>query len=182
MVAVLKTLDAVMSWLCMALTGILTFLVILAVVLRYWFDITFTQMEEAICVLFSAMTFLGAALGIREKSHITVPALGNILGAEARKWMAVASTGVVILVSSVVLWTSVLWILRIGGTNSLALQIPCGYYYCVVPVSFSILVFYCCVDLLSTFMPIPEAEKGYLSDGDLAGTDFASADAGRGQS
>lgn len=73
----------------------------------------------------------------------------------------------IIVVASTVLWTSIIWIAGIGSTNSLALQIPCGYYYSVVPLSFSILIFYCVVDIAAQFFPVPEADKGYLADSDF---------------
>jgi TRAP-type C4-dicarboxylate transport system permease small subunit len=179
----LKTLDAVLSWLCVAITGVMTLLVVFAVLLRYLFGIAIIEMEETICILFSATTFLGAALAVREKSHIQVFNIADSLAPHARAVMRIAAMGGVIVVSATVLWTSLYWIDRIGGTKSLALQIPCGYYYVLIPLSFALVIFYALVDIAGLFVRIPEAERGYVDDSELlesgshAGSDIPSLNA-----
>ncbi len=180
MYSIVRATDFILSWLCIPIMGILAFLVLATTFLRYLFGITIIEMEETVCILFCATTFFGMALGIREKSHIAIPTFTESLAPPARRAFRILSMLGIIAVAAAVCWTSIQWIARIGGTNSLSLQIPCGYYYFMVPLSIALVVFYSILDIVAQFVPVPEADKGYVADAELA--DFDSVGAAEGAS
>lgn len=65
-------LDTILSWWCIILMGTLTIGIILSVLLRYLFGVTFVWAEASITMLFIGTTYFGAVLGVRENEHINI--------------------------------------------------------------------------------------------------------------
>lgn len=168
--ALIRFLDKALAVLLGTLVGILASGVIVSVVLRYVFGISFAWAEELLTISFIATTFFGAALGLREGEHIaiTLPSEGKSL------WHRVLSILVmlaVVAVSVFVFKYSRVWIARVGAVPSPATGIPSGFFYTMVPISFGITIFYAAVQILAQFAQIdpPSAKSRFDGEVDPAG-------------
>ena len=71
-----RTVDAICSSLCLGLTVI----AFAAVICRYVFNSSLTWSEELTRYMFIWVVFLGAAIGVRERTHIAVDIFADRLG------------------------------------------------------------------------------------------------------
>ncbi|MFH2114997.1 MAG: TRAP transporter small permease subunit [Spirochaetota bacterium] len=70
---------------CILLMAVLTLGVIISVILRYVFNISFGQSKEAITLIFIATSYFGMALGITENDHIAISYFSERLPGGLRK-------------------------------------------------------------------------------------------------
>lgn len=104
-----RTLDAI-SWCCRLITGI--GLVVLTVIFgwlvfgRYVLNATPTWVEQVSLLLVMLITFLGAAVGIHENTHLGVSYFREIAPAPVRKLFAFATHLVMAAFGLVMMWHS----------------------------------------------------------------------------
>lgn len=168
--ALVRFLDKALAVLLGTLVGVLASGVIVSVILRYLFGVSFAWAEELMTMIFIATTFFGAALGLREGEHIaiTLPSEGRPL---RRRVLSILVQLSIVVVSSFVFKYSRVWIARVGAVPSPATGIPNGSFYTMVPVSFGITIFYAAVRILSEFVPIdpPATKSRFDGEADPAG-------------
>lgn len=165
--AFIKLVDRVMALWCILLMAVLTFGVILSVILRYVFNISFVQSEEAITLVFIATSYFGMALGIRENDHIAITYFSERLPGCLRKAAQVFVMLVIIGTNLIIYQYSQVWIQRVGAIPSPALQLPWGWFYTMVPVSSVIVIFYALVNIAALFLPVAPAHRGYAADDEV---------------
>lgn len=163
----IKSIDKILSLVSILMVGLLAFGVILAVFLRYFFSLSYGWFEEFLTMLFVSINFLGAAICIREKQHIAITILIDSFPKKIRIAFTIGIQLVLIAVSVFLTIYSSRWIASVGSTPSPSSGIPFGYFYAIVPISSVISIFYAVINILSTFVPIQDAETGYFSDADL---------------
>jgi TRAP-type transport system small permease protein len=168
MKAFIKAVDRALSLWCILIVSVMTLAVIVSVVLRYLFSISFVQSEEAITMLFVGTTYFGMALGVREKDHIGISWFVEQAPAAVQKAVQALVMAIIIGVSAVMLQQSLLWIRKVGGIPSPAMQVPYRYFYAMVPASSVLMIFYAAVNVLDVFVPVPPADRGYAADEELA--------------
>ena len=164
---VIVFVDRVLSLLGKALVGVLASGVIVSVLLRYVFSISFVWSEEILTMVFVATTFFGAALGLREHEHIAITHFVDKLPRGPRRILSVLSNAVIILVASFVFYYSLRMIQKVGKVPSPATGIVKGAYYSMVPISFLITIFYAVVDSIGQFRPLVAPMKGYKDDDEI---------------
>ncbi len=157
----IKVIDKVLSILCLTLGFLLFAGVVITVLLRYFFGVTFVTSEAAITFTFIATTYLGIALGIREKDHIDIPFFYEKCGAKTQIALDVVINLIIIAIMYIVYKYSLKWINVVGNTNDPSLHIKMKYFYYMVPVSSVVSIFYCIIEILSKFMRIDKADCGY---------------------
>ncbi len=153
--------DKVYSILCLLLGSVLFLGVVLTVILRYFFGVTFVTSEAAITFIFIATTYLGIALGIREKDHIDIPFLYEKMGPRTQLFLDILINLIIIAIMVIMYKYSLKWIKVVGNTANPSLHIKMKYFYYMVPVSSIISIFYCFVDILSKFIYIADPDCGY---------------------
>jgi TRAP-type C4-dicarboxylate transport system permease small subunit len=163
----IKMVDRVMAIWCILLMALLTIGVIISVILRYVFNVSFVQSEEAITLIFIATSYFGMALGVRENDHIAITYFAERLPGSLRKAAQVFVMLVIIGTSLVVFRYSLVWIDRVGAIPSPSLQLPWGWFYAMVPVSALIVVFYALVNIAALFLPVVPAHRGYAADDEV---------------
>jgi TRAP-type transport system small permease protein len=160
----IKTVDKILSIWCISLMGIMTVSIILSVILRYVFNITFVKAEEAITMVFVATTFYGAALGIREFDHIHIAYFRDKVHLTAQRAFDILVQAVIIIVMVFLCKNSLLWIQKVGNIPTPGMQMPAKYLYIMVPVSCVLSIFYALVNILSLFFPVDDPVYGYDRD------------------
>ena len=163
---VLTIIDKILATLLTILVGIMASGVMISVFLRYVFNIAFAWSEELLTVVFISTSFFGAALGIREKEHITINFFEKST-AKLKTALNILSMCAVIAVAVVVFIKSLEWIQRVGSVPSPATGIPNGSFYLFVPTSFAITIFYALVDILGHCIPLrqPKTKSEYAEFG-----------------
>jgi TRAP-type C4-dicarboxylate transport system permease small subunit len=160
---VLAVMDRVLAVFLTILVGLMASGVMVSVFLRYVFNIAFAWSEELLTVVFIATSFFGAALGIREKEHISINFFEKS-SLKLKKMINTIAMAAVIAVAIVVFIKSLEWIQRVGGVPSPATGIPSGTFYLFVPISFAITIFYSLADILGYFIPLrgPATKSEYV--------------------
>jgi TRAP-type transport system small permease protein len=164
---VIVFLDRILSLLGKALVGVLASGVIVSVLLRYVFSISFVWSEEILTMVFVATTFFGAALGLREHEHIAITQFIDKLPARGRRIMSVVINSIIIIVSAYVFYYSLRMIQKVGKVPSPATGIIKGVYYSMVPISFLLTIFYAVIDSIGQFRPVVAPMKGYKDDDEI---------------
>ena len=162
-----RTVDTLLSLLGKVLVGVLASGVIVSVLLRYVFSIAFVWSEELLTMIFVATTFFGAALGLREREHITISYFVDKTSSRVKKWVTLFTYAIIIGVAVFVFIYSIRMIQKVGGVPSPATGIVRGVYYSMIPITFTFTIFYAVVGIIGQFRPIVDPEKGYKDDLDL---------------
>ena len=163
----LKFLDKAMSFILIALVMFLAVGVSVTVVLRYFFGLSFSTLEEFLTMAFIFTTLFGSALAIREKQHISISYLADkVVGkSRTRKIISVILIdGSILFVCAMMINYSIKWIGQVGHLLSPNSHLPMSVYYIFVPFPFAITAFYLIVDILSYFIRIENADGGYATD------------------
>lgn len=121
-----------------------TILVITAqVVWRYAFGNPLVWTEEAARYLFVWMIFLGAALAVRDGTHIRVPLLVDRLPAKARRVVHVVQLVLMILLMVFLAGLGVEWVRTNTGSRTPALGLPLSYaVHSALPITMALGVYY----------------------------------------
>ena len=157
-------LDKTLAVIGIALEGLLAFGVIVSVILRYVFSISFAWSEELLTMVFVATTFLGATLGVRLGEHIAITHFLDAFPKQIRKVFIIAIQIVVIIVSVFVIIYGIRMIQKVGNVPSPATGIKRSFYYLLIPISFTGTIFYSIVHIIGQFITIPVPKKGYEDD------------------
>ena len=167
---ILKYLDKVMSFFLIVLVAFLAVGVSVTVILRYFFGLSFSTLEELLTMAFIFTTLFGSALAIREKQHISISYLADKIVGKSKKRRIISVVLIdlsILFVSIVMIYYSILWINQVGHLLSPNSHFPMSVYYIFVPITFIITAFYVVVDMLSYFIRIENADGGYSTDDKL---------------
>ncbi len=167
---ILKYLDKVMSFVLIVLVAFLAVGVSVTVILRYFFGLSFSTLEELLTMAFIFTTLFGSALAIREKQHISISYLADKIVGKSKKRRIISVVLIdlsILFVSIVMIYYSILWINQVGHLLSPNSHFPMSVYYIFVPITFIITAFYVVVDMLSYFIRIENADGGYSTDDKL---------------
>ena len=88
---ILKYLDKAMSFILIVLVAFLAIGVSVTVVLRYFFGLSFSTLEELLTMAFIFTTLFGSALAIREKQHISISYLADKIVGKSKKKNIISS-------------------------------------------------------------------------------------------
>lgn len=142
MARALEFLDRLLRWTCIALMGLMSAFVIASVILRYSFNLTYTWAEEAITMLFVAITYFGSALATYRGEHISMNWFDDCGGPMFRRFRTGAASCVVIAVSAVCALHSIEWISIVGNVLSPGLLWPMWVFYSMFPICFGLIILF----------------------------------------
>ncbi len=144
-----KWLDNLLNVWGIFLIGTMTVGVILLVLLRYVFNVTFVWAEAAITIMFIGTTYFGAVLGVREDEHIRIEYFVERFPKRVQNIIHSIVMVIIIAVQVVVFKTSLVWIDKIGNAKNVALNMPNAYFYVMVPISSVLIIFYALTKIVS---------------------------------
>lgn len=137
-----EILSKALSYFSIFLMGSMTILVILCVILRYVFSISFVWSEELITFLFLATTYFGLVLGVRYDEHIKIDFLIERYGKKGKAVSDIIIGLIVIFVQIIVFRAASVWIGKVGNTLSPGMRIPNRIIYSMLPISCILVAFY----------------------------------------
>ena len=136
-----KILTGIENALAMTALAAATAIAVLAVVLRYFFDVFLSWSEESIIYLVIYSTFLGAVITLRHNEHVSVDILLVVLKGHARRAVAVLGaliTAVYLLVVGIYAWL-LLFEPFSSSTSTPSLKLPLWVVEAAVPIGFTLM-------------------------------------------
>jgi TRAP-type C4-dicarboxylate transport system permease small subunit len=134
-------LDRLIGWglaLCM---GAMTCIVFVSVLFRYVLNSPLTWTEELASLLFAWVTFVGAYVGFRSRSHISIDTLVIFLPPVVRLWVTRFVDVSVLLLLALFLWEGTSLTLTTWSLEFPAMEISRGYLYLAIPVGAVLMAF-----------------------------------------
>ena len=124
------------DWAIAALFGATIAVVTAQVIWRYVFNDSLMWTEELSRYLFTWMTFVGAALAVKEARHIRITAVTDRLPASAERWLRVAVLALMVAFLGYLAVIGSKWVLINANTRTPALGLPLNYVlYAALPVA-----------------------------------------------
>ncbi len=115
--------------------GLLAILVCFAVIMRYFFSISWKELSEFNVTLFAFTTFWGLGVNILKNEHVIIDILFNTLKAPVKKILSIVDYFIVLIVVVVFTYESVKYVAMAGQQLSMGMEIPMKYMYGIMPVS-----------------------------------------------
>ena len=137
----MKTLfDRLLIWVLAAILGTMTCVVVASVVFRYLLNNPLAWPEELASMLFAWMTFVGAYVGIRSRTHINIDTLVIILPANIRRAISRVADIAVLMLLVLFAYQGCRLTIRMWNIEFAAMEISRGYLYASLPVGASLML------------------------------------------
>lgn len=143
--------------------ALMTFLVLLTVVLRYVFSISFPFMEEFITVTFAFTTFWGAGICVIENENINIDMFYAKLKGGIKKGVYIFNTFIVLVVNVLMFIYSIKWVVLVGSHRSMGMKVPTAYIYGIMPVC-TVITIVCIIIVLINAIKKPAGEYDQESE------------------
>jgi len=127
-------IDRLVGWALAACLGAMTWIVFVSVVFRYVLNSPLAWTEELASMLFAWLTFVGAYIGARFRSHIAIDTLVIFLPASLRRALARLVDVGVLLLLAVFAWQGIRLTITTWSLEFPAMEISRGYLYASLPV------------------------------------------------
>ncbi len=128
---------------------VMCLVVIVSVILRYFWGITFRWTAELTQILFIHMVFLGIPIAYRKRMHVTIEFFTGFLPAHIKKWLERGIDLIVIgFLSAIMVSTIQMMSGRLGETLTPGLKLPRWVIYVAIPI-FTVLMI---IEVLRRFL------------------------------
>ena len=114
--------------------GLLAFLVIFTVVMRYCFSLSWKSVSEFNVMLFTFTTFWGLGLNVLKGEHVSVTILYDKIKPSIKRWVCVFNYIVMFVVDVLFIKYGWEYTNKMGKQLSMGMEIPMKYMYGVMPV------------------------------------------------
>lgn len=154
-------LDRIVHYALATCLGVMSCVVFAGVLFRYILNLPLTWTEELASLLFAWITFVGAFVGFRTRSHIAIDTVMNFVPGRARAWVTHFADVVVLLLMVLFIWQGMKLTITTWSLEFPAMEISRGYLYLSLPVGACLMA----VAVLKTWR---EQRGGAESRGDSA--------------
>ena len=114
--------------------GLLAFLVIFTVIMRYCFSLSWKSVSEFNVMLFTFTTFWGLGLNVLKGEHVAVTLLYDKIKPSIKRWVCVLNYIVMFVVDVLFIKYGWEYTNKMGKQLSMGMEIPMKYMYGVMPV------------------------------------------------
>ena len=128
--------------LCFLLMLLMVAVIFAQVVARYILSNSLSWSEELGRYLFVWMTFIGSAIAVRNKLHVSLDMFVCHLPRALQKFCLLISYVSMIIFTSVVIYGGYKFFIKGSNQISAAMQLPMHYVYIVLPVGGGLILFY----------------------------------------
>ena len=137
-----EKLYKVLLTICFLLMLAMVTIIFTQVIARYVFSNSLTWSEEVGRYVFVWITFLGAALAVRNKAHVALDVLVVRLPLTLRVPIIAFGYVAMMVLAGIMIYASITMINMGSRQVSAALQLPMKYVYMILPVSGALIIFY----------------------------------------
>ena len=156
-----KKIDKILYIFLVIVMAILVIDVLWQVASRYLFNSPSSFTDELAGFLLIWVGLLGAAYGTGTKIHLAIDLLPSKLNFRRRKYLEVVINSLLAVFALVIFVIGGTWLVYTRfylGQISAALELPLGYVYLVLPISWLLIIFYA-VSNTNIFFEKPNSEK-----------------------
>ena len=137
-----NVVDKGLSGWSILLMGLMATMVVISVIMRYVFNLTYVWSEELIIYLFVATTYFGSILCVREMEHIDIPFIRDMVSKSLGIIMDIFVSLANIAVQISLAYFSFTWIEKTGSSLTTGLYIPLYIVYSIFPICFFLMAMY----------------------------------------
>ncbi len=117
-----------------AAMGLLAFLVIFTVIMRYCFSLSWKSVSEFNVVLFAFTTFWAMGLNVLMDEHVSINILYDKIKPAVKRWVCVLNCVIMLVVDGLFIHYSYAYTMKMGKQISQGMEIPMKYMYGIMPV------------------------------------------------
>ena len=114
--------------------GLLAFLVIFTVIMRYCFSLSWKSVSEFNVMLFTFTTFWAMGLNVLKGEHVSINILYDKIKPSVKRWVSVFNYLVMLVVDVLFIKYGWDYTVKMGKQLSMGMEIPMKYMYGVMPV------------------------------------------------
>ncbi|OON86781.1 TRAP transporter [Oribacterium sp. C9] len=137
----------------------LAVLVCFAVIMRYFFSISWKELSEFNVTLFAFTTFWGMGINVIKGEHVMIDILYNVLKPGVKRVLNVINLIIMFVVDMVFVVQGFKYVGMAGKQISMGMEIPMKYMYGIMPVSGVICAVCIIVKLIEVFLPDETDDK-----------------------
>lgn len=138
--------------------GILAVLVVFAVVMRYFFSISWKELSEFNVTLFAFTTFWGMGVNVIKNEHVRIDFLYNKFKPSGRRVIDFIDYVIMLVVDLVFTYQGVKYVAMAGKQISQGMEIPMKYMYGIMPVSGVVCAV--CIICKIILLFVPQTDRG----------------------
>lgn len=156
-----------------AAMGLLALCVIFTVIARYFFSLSWKELEEFVTTLFAFTTFWGLGVAVLENEHVVIDILYRLFKPRVQRIISVFNLLVALAVTLTVCVFSFSYIAKVGSHLSPGMMIPMKYLYGIMPVCFIICA--ACILIRIILLAVGDQGEGHFqaADGQSQAADHA---------
>lgn len=132
---------AIAACLCAALF-ILVAVTFFQVLCRFVLKIPIAWSEEVARMSFAWLIFLGAAIAVKEGTHLMLDMVTGMFGPRLRYVFQVVVLFMILIIAAIIMFAGASYCLRAVGKTAVSLPIPANCVYAAVPLSAALMVFF----------------------------------------
>ena len=133
-------IDRIVGWALAANLGFMTSLVFVSVLFRYVLNRPLAWTEELASLLFAWLTFVGAYVGFRTRSHIRIDSLMILFPPAVRRTIGNCVDLCVLALLALFIWQGFMLTRTTWSLEFPALEISRGYLYVSLPIGACLMV------------------------------------------
>lgn len=159
---VLEWITMVVKWVMVSMTCVIFFITTVTVFMRYVLNIVPSWSEEIPRYLLVWITYLGAALAIKYKEHISLDIFFNLMPLRARQVGHLILNSLVAIVATIMIVYGVGLVRHFGDDLMESIPVTNFWLYLAMPISGSLMVLYLVQDTWKRIVGFgkPEGESG----------------------
>lgn len=143
----------------MIAVALLAFLVVFAVIARYFFARSWKELSEFNTTLFAFTTFWGMGINVIKDEHVMIDIIYDGIKPALKRWLAVFNYCVVLVVDVVFSWQAVNYTMMAGKQISMGMEIPMYFMYGIMPLSGAI----CAICIIIKICTLITADISYFA-------------------
>ena len=134
-----------------AMFSFMSIAVFIQIIFRYLLHQPIYWSEEFPRFILIWLTFLGSAIAMKNRSHLSITLLTNRLSVQKRKWVQFFANSLSLLFISILVWGGIIITNLTMPNRTAALQMPTGLVYLAVPVGGILMFFYLLKNTIELF-------------------------------
>jgi TRAP-type C4-dicarboxylate transport system permease small subunit len=161
---VLERITAVVKWVMIVMTSVIFLVTTSTVFTRYVLNIVPSWSEEIPRYLLVWITYLGAALAIKFKEHISLDVFFNLMPLKARQVGHLALNGLVAIVAVIMVVYGVGLVQHFGDDKMESIPLTNFWLYLAMPTSGTLMLLYLAQDTWKRIRGLGKAEETSASE------------------
>jgi len=161
---VLERITAVVKWVMIIMTCVIFFITTFTVFTRYLINYVPSWSEEIPRYLLVWITYLGAALAIKYKEHISLDVFFKLLPLKARQVGHLFLNGLIAIVAVIMVVYGIGLVNHFGDDKMESIPLTNFWLYLVMPISGTLMLLYLAQDTWKRIRGLGKAEEASSSE------------------